>query len=198
MAALLPSKWIVTYPGPKEQTYTKRLVCFHWAGGHGHAFRSWAKQLQNAGIDLMSIMLPGRMSRIKDPFIADVKRIAEILMDCFDQLNTFKSKNVHTIFFGHSYGGIIAFELACLLKKSQMYSIDHLIISSTNNPHRLSQRNSNPSIRKFHQISEIDLFEEIMKLGGLQEGNCIVCVCNRKKMFNYHFKTYMFVDRCTC
>lgn len=73
-SAVDASKWLVGFPSPPSNPKA-RLICFHWAGGNGFAFRPWAKSLQTRGIEVRSMMLPGRLSRSKEPLVTDVKEI---------------------------------------------------------------------------------------------------------------------------
>ena len=76
------------------------------------------------------------------------------------------------IFFGHSYGGIIAYELANLLSLKKNFTISNLIISSTNNPQILTNKTISNSInlRKFHLLSNEELLNEITLHGGVPSG----------------------------
>jgi medium-chain acyl-[acyl-carrier-protein] hydrolase len=75
------------------------------------------------------------------------------------------------IFFGHSYGGIIAYELSLLLLHREGHLLPHLIISSTNNPHLLAARSAGTiSTKKHHLLSDEKLLEEVLHHGGLPAG----------------------------
>jgi medium-chain acyl-[acyl-carrier-protein] hydrolase len=74
------------------------------------------------------------------------------------------------IFFGHSYGGIIAYELSLLLLRND-YLLPHLIISSTNNPSLLNARSAGTVVsKKHHLLSDEELLQEVLRHGGLPAG----------------------------
>lgn len=77
-----------------------------------------------------------------------------------------------TVFFGHSFGGLIAFELARDLQHNNLLAITDLIISCTNNPQVITERATslNPSLKKFHKMTNEALFDHIVANGGLQDG----------------------------
>lgn len=87
-----------------------------------------------------------------------------------DTLYLRDSNQVPMIFFGHSFGGIIAFELANLLFHRKQYNVAHLIISSTNNPQILTQTTLSETSKKFHQLSNEELLTELTAHGGIPVG----------------------------
>jgi surfactin synthase thioesterase subunit len=99
------------------------------------------------------------------------------------------------IFFGHSYGGLIAYELSLLLLHREGFLLPHLIVSSTNNPLLLAARAEAAAARSyqtdcsqsnqqtateteakrgaaktFHRLSDEALLEEMVHHGGLPVG----------------------------
>jgi surfactin synthase thioesterase subunit len=90
-------------------------------------------------------------------------------------LNFLDENQPPLVFFGHSYGGIIAYELAQLIYERNSRVIDHLIISSTNNPEVLTRKSLRKSIngtsdKLFHLLSDDNLLEEVIHHGGLPVG----------------------------
>lgn len=96
--------------------------------------------------------------------------VTESLYQSLKLLNYLDPLEPPLIFFGHSYGGIIAYELAQLLLHRDEYLLPHLIISSTNNPQLLASRSSNSEGKKHHLLSDERLLEEILHHGGLPAG----------------------------
>lgn len=118
-------------------------------------FRSWRKELPG-NIDIYSMMMPGRLSRRKETFVESVDAVVHQLLLSMQALGLTGEKQPPTVFFGHSYGGIIAYELARALQKQGLLSIAHLVVSSTNCPRVLTARSlSNDDIfyRKFYQVN---------------------------------------------
>lgn len=77
------NKWLISFnKNPSKTSYKATLICFHWAGGNGQAFRSWSKYFENYNIDLRAMMLPGRMGRAKEPLISDIHEITGCSLLC--------------------------------------------------------------------------------------------------------------------
>jgi medium-chain acyl-[acyl-carrier-protein] hydrolase len=77
------------------------------------------------------------------------------------------------IFFGHSLGGLIAYELALKLQSKNGLNLAHLFVSSANNPDFLTLKNQKCT-KKFHLMSDATLFQEILDLGGVPAGILIL------------------------
>ncbi len=102
-----------------------RLFCFHDAGGNTSLFASLSQEL--AGMfDVVCIELPGRGHRIHEKPYTDLDLL---INDIIPQLETLTDKPF--LFFGHSMGGVVAFELARELEKCKKPMPLKLFISST-------------------------------------------------------------------
>lgn len=163
-----------------------RLYCFHWAGSNANAFKIWGTHFEQANIELRAIMLPGRLTRSREAPLLTVQQIVGILyhstchkLNILDTLirdmrllQLLGDNQPPCVFFGHSFGGLIAYELVRHLQQENHLIIKHLIISSTNNPAVLSSRatSCDPAIKKFHKMTNEALFDHIIASGGLQTG----------------------------
>lgn len=80
------------------------------------------------------MQLPGRENRIDEPLVADMGRLLDSLLNSlpFDTEIPFG-------FFGHSMGGIVAFELAHHLRRHGMPEPVHMFISGSPLPRRVEQ-----------------------------------------------------------
>lgn len=148
------SKWLI--PLRKVDNPRIRLITFHWVGGNGFAFRPWKKDLPE-DIEIISMMMPGRLSRRNEPFVENVNEVVSHLVTSMQVLGYTGNSNDHppTVFFGHSYGGIIAYELAIQLQDQKLLTLAHLVISSTNCPEVLTLRSDSTDesfYKKFHQV----------------------------------------------
>jgi surfactin synthase thioesterase subunit len=103
-------RW-VTCPEPRPQA-NLRLFCFHFAGGDASLFRLWTKQLP-ASIEVCPIELPGRATRRAE---TPLTHFPELLEKLASMVRPFL-KDRPSIFFGHSFGGITAFELTRWLRR---------------------------------------------------------------------------------
>jgi acyl transferase domain-containing protein/acyl-coenzyme A synthetase/AMP-(fatty) acid ligase/acyl carrier protein len=85
---------------------TCRLVCFPHAGGSSAVYSAWVESLPE-DIEVLSVNLPGRGARIGEASISDLSALVKELataLEAFSQLPLF--------FFGHSFGSVVAFEVA--------------------------------------------------------------------------------------
>ena len=87
-----------------------RLFCFPYTGGGVSAFSGWHKGF--ADVDVVCVQLPGRDGKRHEPpetdFSALIQRLADGIRHALDR---------PAVFFGHSMGGLIAFELARELRR---------------------------------------------------------------------------------
>lgn len=88
-----------------------RLLCFPYAGGGASTYRSWASWLPS-DVALCPVQLPGRETRMKEPAIGSLPALIELLVRETAQL-----RRGRFAFFGHSLGGLLAFELTRALRR---------------------------------------------------------------------------------
>jgi acyl transferase domain-containing protein/surfactin synthase thioesterase subunit len=118
-----PAHWLVI-PKPNPDA-ALRLFCFHDAGGNASMYHSWAEKLGDQ-IELVSVELPGRGRRMGEKTYT---QLDQLLAELKPVLSTLLEKPF--MFFGHSMGGMIAFELARELRRSDLPQPAKLFISST-------------------------------------------------------------------
>jgi surfactin synthase thioesterase subunit len=83
-----------------------RLFCLPYAGGSETIFRTWQQNLPET-IEVLPIQLPGRGARMKEPPLTRLPPLVQALSRSLRP-----EMNLPFAFFGHSMGGMIAFELA--------------------------------------------------------------------------------------
>jgi len=119
-------RWLVRRGSPALARL--RLFCFAHAGGAASTFRDWPAELPPA-IDVCAIQLPGREGRIAEEpltsLAATVPAVAGAIRPLLD---------VPFAFFGHSMGGLIAFELARELRRTGAPQPSHLLVSGRRAP----------------------------------------------------------------
>ena len=101
-----------------------RLFCFPYAGGSEATFRTWQQNLPEA-VEVLPIQLPGRGTRIKEPALTRLAPLAQALSQSLRP-----ELDLPFAFFGHSMGGLIAFELARQLRREGGPLPVHLFISA--------------------------------------------------------------------
>ncbi|MDJ0835248.1 MAG: thioesterase domain-containing protein [Acidobacteriota bacterium] len=105
-----------------------RLICFPYAGGSAQVFKNWAKWLPKS-IELCALQYPGRGSRFTEPAITDMTEMLDAL-----EANLTGVLDKPFVFFGHSLGAGIAFDLTRRLEKKG-FEPKYLIVSGRNAPH---------------------------------------------------------------
>jgi len=121
------SPW-VSIPSPNPAARI-RLVCFPYAGGAASIFHSWPSQLPEE-VEVWAVELPGRGSRIGEPAFTSmaplIEAAARFLAPYLDP---------PFVFFGHSMGAMIAFELARKLRDDYGFEPSRLLVSGRRAPH---------------------------------------------------------------
>jgi len=126
-----------------------RLFLFPYAGGGPAVFGKWLTELDTQ-IDSFIAHYPGRGSRHNEPLIKKIDTLVEELAKTIQPL-----LDKPFAFFGHSFGGLIAFELA---KKIQTQA---LFISGCEAPHL---PNPHPPI---HHLTDAEFIRSLQELDGI-------------------------------
>lgn len=106
-----------------------RLFCFPYAGGNSLIYRAWPGNLPS-NIEVCPVQLPGRGSRIRE---TPHKTLSSMVESLGETLPRYLDKPF--VFFGHSMGAMIAFELARLLRRSYGIEPVRLFVSGRCAPH---------------------------------------------------------------
>jgi medium-chain acyl-[acyl-carrier-protein] hydrolase len=121
------SEWLV-FPKPNPNA-SLRMFCFPYAGAGSIVYRTWPDGLPSQ-IEVVSILYPGRESRLRVPPFNSMKPLIDALA-----AEMLPLLDRPFAFYGHSLGGLIAFELARELRRCQNPLPSHLFISSRRAPH---------------------------------------------------------------
>lgn len=151
-ASQSPSAWF--YRQEPLTNPTARLFCFPYAGGGTAVFRGWQKQLPTS-VEVLTLNLPGREMRFKEP-----PRVN--LADLLDEITPSIIELIDRPFalFGHSMGGLLAFELARRLRASGAAEPALLFVSGCRGPH-LPERK--PPI---HGLPEDEFLQRLRTMNG--------------------------------
>src|SRR5262245_43890923 len=144
------SNWLLHRLNPGARM---RLFCLPYAGGGASVYRSWPGSFPN-GIEVCCIQLPGRENRLADRLFSSmdplVEAMAQALVDAFDR---------PFALFGHSIGGLIAYELAKHLQHRYKVTPNHLFVSACRAPEV-------PDPIQWHLLSDADLIAELRQAPG--------------------------------
>lgn len=122
-----PNPWIhLSQPNPQAAL---RLFCFAHAGGGSLPYRNWPDTLPTQ-MEVCAIRLPGRESRFREaPFRRMQDLIPALGAAIEDELDR------PFVFFGHSMGALVAFELSRHLQKTHGRWPAILFVSGRRAPH---------------------------------------------------------------
>ncbi|MBF6330373.1 thioesterase II family protein [Nocardia transvalensis] len=107
---------------------TVRLLCLPHAGGTASAYHGWHTEL-GPDVTVVAAELPGRDGRRAEPPLTDVHRLAEDLAG-----RLAGGTDQPYALFGHSFGAIVAFEIARLLARDRAGQPRRLFVSASPAP----------------------------------------------------------------
>lgn len=143
--------WLVcASPNPQA---AMRLFCFHYAGGGATIFRKWHERLPSS-VEVCAIQLPGRGSHIMVPPLTSVEAAIDGLSAA---IATWLDKPF--IFYGHSMGALLSFELAHRLREEYSVSPAQLIVSGRRAPQL-------PIHTAYHTLPEQEFLSLIRSFNG--------------------------------
>ena len=149
----LENPWLTNFN--LETKNKMRLFSFSYSGAGAGVYLQWAKLFQEYEIDLIAIQLPGREQRIREKKITSLPELIQHLLVAIYPLT-----DTPFAFFGHSLGGLVAFELSRKLAEEKNVTPQHLFISGFRSPDM-----PNPN-QELHQLADNSLLEKIAEYGG--------------------------------
>ena len=134
------------------------LYCFPCAGGSASAYYKW-RRAAPVWLQIEPIELPGRGSRISDELNPSLSSLVEeITQELVDRRPSSYS------LYGHSFGGLLAFECARRLSRVSAQMPSALLVSACAAP-RIRER------ARFEKLTdEKPIIEEMRRLGGTPDG----------------------------
>lgn len=134
-----------------------RMFCFPYAGGGASAYRGWGASLPQE-VEVCPVQLPGREGRLRE---APFTRAAEMITAVADALTPWL--DLPFVFFGHSMGAMIGYELTRELRRRGRTLPLHLFVSGRRAP-QLPTREE-----PIHDQPEPEFIESVRKLNGTPE-----------------------------
>lgn len=132
-----------------------RLFLFPYAGGSPAVFSKWTVEFPD-NIETNIVHYPGRGSRFNE---APIKELSVLVEEINSAMLPILDKPY--IFFGHSMGGVIAFELARKLRQQNLPQPQILFVSACDAPHL-----PNPNL-PIHSLPDSEFVKSLQKLNGI-------------------------------
>ena len=150
--SLLPESRFIWRSANPDHRY--QLVCFPHAGASATAYASWAELLPEQ-FELIAIQLPGRQNRIAEPLYTETGPLVSAICHALGP-----AVDGPTVFFGHSCGALLAFEVARQLRSQGRHGPDRLFLSAQSAPCVVNRR-------MLHTLPDAEFRAAIQALGGV-------------------------------
>ena len=132
-----------------------RLVCFPHAGGSASYYHPLSERFSPA-VDVIALQYPGRQDRRQEACIRNIQILADKITE---QLLRLSDKP--TLFFGHSMGATLAFEVAWRLEEKGRNAPLRVIVSGRSAPGIVRSE-------RVHQLDDAGILAEIRHLNGTE------------------------------
>ncbi|KAJ5464054.1 hypothetical protein N7475_007189 [Penicillium sp. IBT 31633x] len=116
------SKWFIG--GKIANDSSPRLVCFHSMGASASLFAPFLVDPPH-GLTAIAVQLPGRENRSEEAILTNMSEVVSGILGEMDEI-----VGAPQVFWGHSFGGIIAFEVLRALRR-QGKPLPRLLITGT-------------------------------------------------------------------
>jgi surfactin synthase thioesterase subunit len=133
-----------------------RLFCFPHAGAGGAIFLDWARLLPE-WIELVGVQLPGRGQRARETPLDSVGALVAELARALEG-----QRDLPWLFFGHSFGAALAYELALALRARGDERLRGLVVSGCPAPHLALKRDV-----LLHELPRERFLAELARLDGI-------------------------------
>lgn len=147
------SRWFNNYKLPQQGLL--RIFAFPYSGAGATAYYHWAQLFKNSPIDFIGVQPPGRENRLEEIPYSNLSLLVEDLLPAIRPL-----LDKPFIFFGHSLGALIAFELCRALQCENLPLPQHLFISAFRSPEHPAPE------PKLHGLSDKGVIDGLRCYGG--------------------------------
>ncbi len=139
----------------KNNNEAVKMFCFPFSGASAQSYLPFAN-LQNAGVNVHALEMPGRGRRFQEEMFGDMSAIVD---EAATGLEPFIAAR-DFVFFGHSLGGLIAFEVARELRRRDKHLPMHFFISGMLAPQIPRKR------KTVSDLSDTEFLERVKELEG--------------------------------
>jgi medium-chain acyl-[acyl-carrier-protein] hydrolase len=140
---------------PQAHTSAKfRLLCFPYSGAGASIFRTWTAPLA-PHIEVVAVQLPGREARRKEVLFSHLPSLIQAMTPA---LLPYLDRPF--MFFGHSVGALISFEVARQLRRIGHALPCHLVVSGRAAPQFPA------SAPPMHQLPDADFLAALHRYNG--------------------------------
>lgn len=152
-----PSRWTHTRrPRPEAPL---RMYCFPHSGGAAGEYLEWADRLTD--VEVWALQLPGRGSRYREPALPSLSELATTIATQVDFAGP-------AVFFGHSFGSLLAYEVTRQLRRRGRETPVALYLSACGAPETVEPLK--PGDTSIDDVSDDELIAEIeARFGGLPQ-----------------------------
>jgi medium-chain acyl-[acyl-carrier-protein] hydrolase len=145
---------VVFRPNPDA---TARVFCFAYAGGGASAYARWHRFLPPF-TEVVSMQLPGRENCLSAGVLTDMETV---IAQCVRIIQAKSDRPF--VFFGHSLGGLLGFEIARALLRSGSALPNVLYVSGVRAPFMPARR------KPICDLSDAEFIDQIRKYNGTPE-----------------------------
>jgi medium-chain acyl-[acyl-carrier-protein] hydrolase len=131
-----------------------RVFCFPYAGGSAGAFQRWF-YVMPPGVDVCAVQMPGRANRMHEPALCNLPLLVSTLAQ---EISPWLDRPF--VFFGHSLGALVSFELARYLQKYRACYPTEVVVSGCRAPQ------AHMTGRTLHKLPEPEFIQALQELGG--------------------------------
>lgn len=152
METLSTKRWLVGTP--LRGAPLAHLYCFPHGGGSPAEYVQWGPRMPQ--VEVMSVQLPGRGSRLNEPPFRRMNELTETIVNEVEFRPTFA-------FFGHCMGALVAYEVTRTLRRRGLPLPERLFVSGFRAPH-LPQREL-----PIHDLPDDEFLAEVDRRQGLPD-----------------------------
>ncbi|MGV9309631.1 MULTISPECIES: thioesterase II family protein [unclassified Nonomuraea] len=136
------------------------LFCVPYAGGSARVYRGWQEWFADDA-EVVPLELAGRGTRSAEPVAPSVRAAA---MDLARRVRE-RAGGGPYILFGHSMGGLIAYEMAAIIEDSASDGPCLVVVSGRNPPQTRANWGDDAL-----ELTDLELFEALQTVGGVPAG----------------------------